>query len=60
MAYTFFPVLKHELEEFVELWNSHHIRKTRLAASPGGRPEDLYDMPELFGELNNLHKFLVA
>ena len=49
MAYAFLPVLKKELEEFVELWNSHTIRRTRLAASPCGRPDDLYDMPMLFG-----------
>ena len=49
MAYAFLPVLKKELEEFVELWNSHTIRRTRLAASPCGRPDDLYDMPMRFG-----------
>ena len=60
MAYAFFPALKHELEEFVALWNSHTIRKTRLAASPSGRPDDLYDMPELFGEIDILHERPVA
>ena len=49
MVFAFLPVLMRELEEFVSLWNSHHIRPTRLAACPSGRPDDMYDMPQLFG-----------
>ena len=38
------------VEEFVQLWNSHTIRLSGLATCPSGQPEDMYDMPELFGK----------
>ena len=43
--------MKTDIEEFVEFWNSHSIRSNKLAACPAGRPDDLYEMPELFGNL---------
>lgn len=43
--------MKTDIEEFVEFWNSHSIRCNKLAACPAGRPDDLYEMPELFGNL---------
>ena len=41
-----------ELEEFVQLWNSHYIRQTTMAECPSGCPDDIYDVPEIFG--NNI------
>ena len=49
MAFVFLPILTKELEDFVALWNSHHIRPTRLASCPSGRPGDMFEMPQLFG-----------
>ena len=45
------PVIRRDLEEFVCFWNSHPIRKTSGASCPSGRPDDLYDMPQVFGRL---------
>ena len=34
-------------------WNEHAIRKSAVD-SPGGIPDDLYDMPETLGMLNTV------
>ena len=52
LTFVFLPFLKQEPEEYVHFWNTHHIRPTRLAACPSGRPDDMYDMPQLFGKLS--------
>lgn len=49
MVFVFLPLLTKELNDFVALWNSHHIRPVRLSACPSGRPDDMYDMPQIFG-----------
>ncbi len=49
LTYVIVPVLSREMDEFVEHWNTHSIRQTRYGACPGGIPEDLYDMPEQYG-----------
>jgi len=33
-------------------WNTHHIRKARNSLSPGGRPDELFFIPELHGTHN--------
>ncbi len=43
------PLLTKELEDFVRDWNTHYIRPSRHAFSPGGIPEDLFDMPQRYG-----------
>ena len=43
------PLLTKEINEFVMHWNSHHIRPSTYAISPGGVPEDLFDMPDYYG-----------
>lgn len=50
MAITIMPVVRREVEEFVQYWNTHHIRPSFGAAGPSGRPDDLYDMPQLYGK----------
>ena len=42
-------LLKRELEEFTDYWNSHAIRANRTAECPSGIPDDLYQMPQEFG-----------
>ena len=49
MAIAFLAVLQSDLEEHVHYWNTHHIRPSRLASCPSGRPDDMYDMPQLYG-----------
>lgn len=48
LAYTICDVLQAELDDFVQNWNSHPIRQSR-ADCIGGVPEDLYDMPQIYG-----------
>lgn len=43
------PLLRKELQQFVEEHNSHRIRKQRGKKTPQGIPEDLYNFPELKG-----------
>ena len=38
-----------DLTESVSSWNSHRVRKNRLADCPQGIPNDLYAMPQQFG-----------
>ena len=44
----FSPVIQQELNELVEHWNSHYIRRSRHDTLPGA-PEVLYYLPELSG-----------
>ena len=41
--------LLQDLTEFVSGWTSHRMRKNRLADCPQGIPNDLYAMPQQFG-----------
>ena len=47
---TIMPAIRKDLQEFVEYWNSHTIRPTSGASCPSGRPDDLYDMPSVYGK----------
>lgn len=49
LGLIFGQLLKQDIDEFVEDWNNHYIRKNRLSISPHGRPNDLYEYPELQG-----------
>ena len=51
LALVFGAVITRELHEFVLDWNCHHIRHNRLADCPSGRPDDLYHMPNYYGNL---------
>lgn len=48
-AYCAKNLLQEDLKEFVEGWNSHRMRKNRLADCPQGIPNDLHAMPQQFG-----------
>ena len=50
LAFTFGNLLQRDLDAFVEEWNAHPIRKNRHAPSPHGCPNDIYDMPTLYGK----------
>jgi len=49
LAYTVSDLLQHEVNEFVEQWNSHRIRQSGSDCI-GGIPDDLYDMPRYYGQ----------
>ena len=42
-------LLEKSLEEFKERWNSHSIRRSRLANCLAGVPDDLYNLPQING-----------
>lgn len=43
-------LLKRELHEFMLYWNTHSIRYNSYTECPSGIPNDLYEMPEEFGQ----------
>ena len=49
LAVVFLPIIQREADSFVAYWNSHHIRPSRMARCPSGRPDDMYDMPIHYG-----------
>ena len=52
LAYSTVPVIERELAEFAEHWNTHMIRSNKKASCPSGIPDDLYDMPLLYGKIS--------
>ena len=49
IGYVYEPLLKEALEDFKDRWNSHRIRRNRVAGCPAGIPDDLYHLPQLNG-----------
>ena len=45
----FGPLLEKDLQEFEDDWNSHPIRSDKHVGGPSRRPDDLFDVPEMFG-----------
>lgn len=45
----YLPLMQKDLERVVTEYNSHVIRSQRGKIRPGGRPDDLYLMPGIFG-----------
>ena len=48
MAFVFVSLLQHDLEEFIDDWNNHLIRRSSHN-TVSGRPNDLYCLPFLHG-----------
>ena len=46
----FGTLLRCDMKEFMGDWNNHMIRRNQLSNSPSGRPQDMYDLPELQGK----------
>ena len=42
------------MDSTVKTWNRHLIRPSRNANSPSGRPDVMYHIPELYGEIGYL------
>ena len=49
LGYCYERLLRESLAEFVNLWNSHYIRKSHGARCPSGVPNTLYSVPEVEG-----------
>lgn len=47
VIFCFLPVIQMELREFQNTWNLRHVRQS--ARAPAGKPEVLFNMPELVG-----------
>ena len=51
LAYVYGLLLRKSLNDFKDRWNSHRIRTNRVAGCPDGVPEDLYNLPQLYGTM---------
>lgn len=49
VRYTSGYLLKEELKQFMTEWNSHRIRPSKMAETPAGIPNVLFQFPELQG-----------
>ena len=47
-------ILQNDIDATVNTWNCHLIRPTKNARAPSGRPNVMYQLPELFGTRNYL------
>ena len=49
LAYCIVHLIKEELNNFKNYWNTHKLRHNRQSCLPSGIPNDLFDMPEFYG-----------
>lgn len=52
VQYVFMPILNEELKVLVGVWNNHRIRRSRNAVTPCGKPNVLYNVPEIFDRVD--------
>ena len=50
VRYAFGPLIQEQLNAFLNEWNSHKIRKSKMAEAPDGIPNVLFEFPELKGK----------
>lgn len=50
LRFSFMPLIRHRLEIFKNLWNSHRIRSQRNSEVPCGIPDVLYNQAIMFGD----------
>ncbi len=48
LAYVFIPVIQKECDKFVNVWNTHRIRKQKGVELPTGIPNHMYSLPEKY------------
>ncbi|CAG2202321.1 unnamed protein product [Mytilus edulis] len=49
IRYCFLPLIRRQLQEFMETWNEHRVRRQRQIQAHTGIPNVLYFQPEMFG-----------
>ena len=49
LSYIFLPVIQNECSIFVDLWNTHRIRKQKGLKLSTGVPNHMYDFPHKYG-----------
>ena len=52
--FCYMNLLRSNLQVISQLWNTHHLRKSRNRDSPHGKPEVNYHFPEMYGSRNYL------
>ena len=53
-------MVQRDIEAFVNYWNTHNIRPSRNALCPSRRPDDIFDMPQVYGIImsTDVHLYL--
>ena len=49
VQYVYMPLIRTQLSEVVDIWNSHNIRKQNVGDVVSGIPDVLFDNPEILG-----------
>ena len=49
LAYVYIPVVQHECEIFVTMWNNHRIREQAKLELPTGIPDHVFSFPDKYG-----------
>jgi len=56
IRYCFMNLIQKKLDENTRLWNSHNIRESKNSDGPFGKPEILYQVPELCNSKEKVSK----
>lgn len=54
LGFVYGDLLQVALHDFKDRWNSHRIRHNRQAGCPPGVPDDIYNLPYLTGNHDNI------
>ena len=57
IRFCYMKLLQHELNQIMLEWNTHHIRSNPLARSPSGKPDVMYQFPQLYGAQSYLQEY---
>lgn len=52
LQFCFTKIIQDELDQIVEEWNAHHIRRSRNVTGPSGCPFIMYHIPEIYHSRN--------
>lgn len=50
LQFCFTPVIRENLDNLVEYWNNHKVRRVSYSQSAAGIPEVMYTVPEIYGK----------
>ena len=49
IRFCYIGVIQKELDNFMDIWNNHRIRKVQNSECPGGKPNVLFHTPDMHG-----------
>ncbi|XP_061165541.1 uncharacterized protein LOC133201057 [Saccostrea echinata] len=55
IQFVYLPLIKRDLKDIMDQWNTHSIRRQKLGDTLHGIPEVLFQNPEVVGASNYLH-----